>query len=158
MTLDVENRQEPKKDVTVVQKKKPRRPSKVLQVTVKGPRASACELPILWTLSRGPEARMQTKKVVEKVISTWFELDEKDRKGRYPASRRKITESIVKFAKKNLVLKGQLFAVDEEGTPLGVWRINSKGMERALKEKEAVWIPKYSFHNDAIIIEKEGSS
>src|ERR1700693_3329388 len=64
-----------------------RRVKKILQVKVKGPSATASELPILWTLARGPDNGMQTKKVIQQVITKWFSLlSEEDCGARYPAS------------------------------------------------------------------------
>jgi hypothetical protein len=97
---------------------------------------------------------MQTKTVLQEVKSTrWFDkLDEDDRNARYPASKRKITDTIVKWSKKNLVAKGEIFPAGD-GCPIGVWKITQRGLKRA-KEKIGGWSSKYSYR-DAIIIEEE---
>jgi len=60
---------------------------------------------------------------------------------------------VIKFAKKNLVLKGQVFPPGKD-TPFGTWKITRKGSERASMYRSS-WSPKYSVHDDAVIIEIE---
>jgi len=96
---------------------------------------------------------MSTKDVIKEVSTKWFDsLTEDDRRARYPASGKKIIQSIIKFSRKNLVLKRQIFPVGG-GRPLGVWMLTPLGVERAMKGK-GEWMPKFTNH-DAIIIEEE---
>jgi len=59
---------------------------------------------------------------------------------------------VIKFARKNLVIKGQIYPAGE-GRPVGVWRATKMGLARASMERND-WVPRYS-HHDAIIIEEE---
>jgi len=96
---------------------------------------------------------MPTRIVLQEVRSEkWFKLTDDDLKARYPKSRRKIVDSVIKYARKNLVLKGQILPVGEN-VPIGTWRATRIGLARyAVEWKE--WKPRYSTH-DAIIIEEE---
>jgi hypothetical protein len=124
----------------------------IIPVRAKAPSSSAPELPILSILAEGHRDGMQTKKVIQEVIAKWFmDLDEQDLKARYPASKRKITESVVKFARKNLVMKGELSPAGV-GNPLGIWKLTPLGIEKAL-EGNGAWRPRYS-HHDAILLVK----
>ncbi len=77
----------------------------------------------------------------------WFsDLSEDDCQAKYPSSRKKIIQTIIKFSKKNLALKDQVCSA-----PIGTWRITPKGAERVIKGM-GEWVPRYSFH-DAIIEE-----
>jgi len=129
-----------------------RRQTKITtRINARGPACSACELPILSVLSRSPETGTETRLVLEEVITKWFsQLDDDDRNSRYPASKRKIVESVIKYARKNLVLKGEIFPAGE-GKPVGIWRATPRGLERVLKERGG-WSPRYTNH-DAVIIE-----
>jgi hypothetical protein len=77
---------------------------------------------------------MPTKTVLQEVRSAkWFgKLSEDDLEARYPQSKKKIVDSVVKFAKKNLALKGQVFPLGKD-VPYGTWKITRKGSERVSK-------------------------
>jgi len=127
----------------------------VTRVRSKAPASTSPEIPILYTLLGTPETWALARDVLKEVGSAkWFsELDDDDRKARYPKSKKKIVDSVIKFAKKNLVLKGQVFPPGKDA-PLGTWKITRKGSERAAMYGSS-WSPKYSVHDDAIIIENE---
>jgi len=127
----------------------------VTRVRSKAPTSTSPEIPILYTLLGPQEGKALTKDVLKELGSAkWFsELDDDDRKARYPESKKKIVDSVIKFAKKNLVLKGQVFPPGKDA-PFGTWKITRKGCERAAMYRSS-WSPKYSVHNDAIIIEYE---
>jgi len=134
-------------------KRRQDRPIKVItRIRARAPACSACEIPILSTLSKAAETGMLTKVVIKEVSTKWFSrLSEDDRNARYPESRKKITQTIIKFARKNLVMKGEIFPVG--GVPLGIWRATQKGLERGLREKDG-WRARYSLH-DSVIVEEE---
>ena len=69
-------------------------------------------------------------------------LSFEDLEARYQKSGKKIVDSVIKFAKKHLVLRSEVYAVDR-GCKRGIWRITPIGLERMLKE-ESDWIPKFS--------------
>ena len=72
----------------------------------------------------------------------WFpELTGIDTNAVYPESKKKIVDSVIKFAKKHLIMKGQAFPPGLEN-PVGTWRSTALGIERALKESGS-WAPKY---------------
>jgi hypothetical protein len=122
------------------------------RVTVKAPVCTACELPILTVLRESPDSGIEAKAVIREVIKWFDRLDEQDVNARYEKSRKKITQSIIKYAKKNLALKAQIYQAGE-GKPIGIWRITEKGSQRVAKDKDA-WMPKYHTH-DAVIEEME---
>jgi hypothetical protein len=129
------------------------KPAKVIiSINSKAPTSTSPEIPILSVLSKVPETGIQASAVIKEVSMKWFEgLDENDRKSKYPSSKRRIVESIIKFSKKNLVMKDEVYPLNE-GVPLGVWRITKKGMERLAREKDG-WTPRYRIH-EAIFEEK----
>jgi hypothetical protein len=103
----------------------------------RAPSNSSPEIPVLSILSEQPTFGMLTHTVLYKVETEWFpELTELDTKAVYPESKKKIVDSIVKFAKKHLIIKGQVFPPSEDH-PVGVWWATPLGMERALKESSA---------------------
>jgi len=126
----------------------------ITRLRSKAPAAASPEIPILCVLSRAPNTGVSTGQVLQELQSAkWFgELDEDDRQARYETSKRKIVSTVIKYAKKTLAMKGEVFQVGEAG-PLGVWKITAKGLERATM-LQAGWKPRYSFHN-AIKIEEE---
>ncbi len=96
---------------------------------------------------------MPTRSVIQEVRNgKWFKLSYDDLRGRYPGSKKKIVDSVVKFARKNLVMKGEVFPVGE-GNPIGIWKITAKGADMA-QIRSAFWKPRYSTH-DALVIEEE---
>jgi hypothetical protein len=131
-----------------------RRTKVITRVNAKAPACSACEIPILSVLSEAPEEGMRAKVVIRQVKTKWFNrLNPVDCVARYPFSRKKITDTVVKFSKKNLALKHEVFPVSEE-IPLGNWKITQKGLVRVRNEIGG-WTARYGYH-DAIIIEGEG--
>jgi len=54
--------------------------------------------------------------------------------------KKKIVDSVIKFAKKNLVMKGQVFPPGKD-PPFGTWKITRKGCERAAMYRNS-WSPK----------------
>ncbi len=69
-------------------------------------------------------------------------LSSEDLEARYQNSGKKVTDSIIKFAKKHLVLKGEIQPIGLD-CEMGKWKITPLGLERTLKE-DGVWTPKYS--------------
>jgi len=127
----------------------------ITRVKSKAPTASSCEIPILSILFREQINGVRTRQVLEEVRSAkWFgKLNDDDRKARYPESKKKIVDSVIKFAKKNLVIKGHVFPPGND-SPLGTWKITREGSGRFEMDGNS-WSPKYSIHNDAVIIEFE---
>jgi len=127
----------------------------IVRISAKAPAASSPEIPILCVLSKAPESGLTTKFVLQEVKSKkWFSrLDDDDCSARYPGSKKKIVDSVIKFARKNLVIKGDIYPAGEGGKPIGVWRITPKGADKA-ELLRALWTPRYAVH-DALIIEEE---
>ena len=133
-----------------------KRPKLIVRVKSKAPAACSPEIPILHVLSRAPDAGVSTKLVLQEVSSAkWFDkLSADDRNARYSGSKRKIVDSVIKFARKNLVIKGEIFPAGDGGKPIGVWRITQNGMDKA-EYLGGRWTPKYSDHDDVIIEERK---
>jgi len=118
----------------------------------KAPACACCEIPILITLARTPETGMRTKDVLEEVRTKFFDrLNSDDCEARYPVSRRRIVESVMKFSKKNLVLKQEVFPVGE-GLPVGTWKVTEKGLAR-VRNNMGKWTARYSNHDGILIRE-----
>jgi hypothetical protein len=107
----------------------------------RAPARRSPEIPILCVLAKSPTLGQHTKVVLREIECKWFkELTELDLKAVYSESKKKIVETIIKFSRKNLVVRGEVHPVSEEN--LGTSRATSKGIERALKEGGS-WVPKY---------------
>jgi len=126
----------------------------IFRLRAKAPARNRSEIPVLAILSRTPDMGVRTKIVLMEVKGAkWFsKLEDDDRNARYPGSRKKIVDSIIKWSKKNLVAKGEIFPPGD-GCPVGVWKVTLRGLNRA-KEEIGDWCPAYSIH-DAIIFEEE---
>jgi hypothetical protein len=75
------------------------------------------------------------------VKSEWFsELTAADLRAVYPESKKAIVDTKIKFSRKNLVEKGELYPATEE--TIGIWKPSPAGVARAQKEAEN-WKPKY---------------
>lgn len=134
---------------------RPSPPLKILtKIRAKAPASSSCELPILWALSNHKTNGIRANEVIKQVKNLFDELDEDDLRARYPSSEKRITDSVIKFSKKNLTLKGQIYPVGEDALPIGLWKITRKGSERAAMVSEDEWKAKYSIH-DAILVESD---
>ncbi|HXQ93388.1 MAG TPA: hypothetical protein VN739_10320 [Nitrososphaerales archaeon] len=118
-----------------------RKKPKIFHLVVKIPSRGAPELPILATLAKSPSV-LKTKYVLHQVKTNWFkELSETDLSGVYQESKKGIVDTVVKYSRKHLIEKGDLFAPSEEN-PIGTWRATPKGVKRAQSEKEG-WKPTY---------------
>jgi len=136
-----------------LQKRAKKRPNKVItRVRARAPASSACEIPILCVLSKSADTGVRASAVINEVRKRFGLLNADDCKARYPASRKKITETIVKFAKKNLAMKNEVFSVGVE-VPLGTWKITPKGIAR-LSNGVGDWEERYAYH-DAILMADE---
>jgi len=124
----------------------------IVRVRTRAPAASSPEIPILSVLLKSPDNGMSTRTVIKEVTRRFDRLSEDDRRACYPESRKKIVDSVIKFARKNLVMKEEIFPAGEKN-PIGVWKITPKGAEKVIALEES-WRPRYSVH-DAIIIEEE---
>jgi hypothetical protein len=73
------------------------KPTKVItNINSKAPASTSSEIPILSVLSRVPETGMPASAVIKEVSMKWIEgLDEDDRKSKYPASKKRIVESVI---------------------------------------------------------------
>jgi hypothetical protein len=121
--------------------KKIRKKKSFVPAKTRAPARSSPEIPILCTLAKAPTLGQPTKVVLKEVENRWFrELTDIDLKAVYPESKKKIVETIIKFSRKNLVVKGEIYPISEEN--FGTWRATARGIERALKEGGS-WIPKY---------------
>ena len=124
----------------------------IVRIRTKAPAGSSPQIPILACLSKNSDEGVPTKIVIQEV-SVWFgKLTDDDLNARYPLSKRKIVATVIKYAKKTLTIKGEVYPVGE-GSPIGVWKITPRGQER-LAEKKNGWSERYSVH-DAILIEEE---
>ena len=114
---------------------------------------SNCEIPILCTIATSISG-LRTKLVLEEVENKWFkELTPIDISAIYPKSRRKIVDSTIKYSKKTLVGKGQIYPANEGN--LGIWKPTQAGIDRATKEGGA-WTARYTMKSS--LIEDEASS
>jgi hypothetical protein len=111
------------------------------------PSRNAAEVPTLLILSGAPSGAMPTKAVLHELrCGKWFsELKPEDKEVVYEKSRKNVLDTILKFSKKALVVKKQVFPV-REASEVGVWKITESGIERARKEG-ADWRATYSQHH-----------
>ncbi len=58
----------------------------------------------------------------------------------YSESKKNVVETVIKFSRKNLVEKGQLYPATEDS--IGIWKPTVTGIARAQKEA-GNWEPKY---------------
>src|SRR5579872_871313 len=125
----------------------------IVRVRARVPAYSACEVPILVVVSRMPENGVRALSVVREVASSaWFpQLTDEDRNARYPASRKKIVSTVIRWARENLVLKRELYPPGEEGAEAGTWRATTKGLARATGQCSD-WTAKYNFRDALITI------
>ena len=106
------------------------------------PARSSPEIAILSILSRSPASGIPTAAVLSEVKAKWFPaLDADDISAVYLASHKRVVDTVVKFAKKHLVAKAQVYA-HGANAPVGIWRATSTGIERAFKEQEG-WVAGY---------------
>ena len=134
--------------------KKQKRMQALTLVKVRGPARRNPEIPILCVLSRSPKLGLRCKFVREQVKRKYYPiLSGDDLEARYQNSGKKVTDSVIKFAKKHLVLKGQVYAIGPD-CEMGTWKITPQGVERLLKE-ENTWIPKYSEYFAYVPIEED---
>jgi len=124
----------------------------VRTVTVKAPARNNAELPILAILARAPEKEVKTKLVLKELrTAKWFaDLKEDDLAAVYEKSQKNLFDSIVKYSKKQLVLKGQVYPIGEN-CEFGKWKIAELGLERVRCEG-AYWNPSYT-RRTAIMLE-----
>jgi hypothetical protein len=111
----------------------------------KYPSQKSAEVAILAILGRSSSrsSGVRTSQVLKELKENFFkELSSSDLKALYPISRKNVVDSALKFAKKNLVQKGDVLPPGSSGYPVGVWRICEKGISRLEKEMEG-WEPKY---------------
>jgi hypothetical protein len=114
----------------------------LIPAKTKAPASSSPEIPILTVLSRVPVGGIPTAAVLREVREKWFpSLDADDLRAVYPESKKKVVDTVVKFARKHLVAKGQVYPEGIEN-PVGTWKATSSGIERAFKEQEG-WHARY---------------
>ena len=112
-------------------------------IRIRGPSRRNPEIPILCVLSKSPKLGVECRFVREELKRKFYPvLSSEDLEARYQKSDKKIVDSVIKFAKKHLVLRSEVYAVDR-GYKRGIWRITPIGLERMLKE-ESAWVPKFS--------------
>lgn len=95
---------------------------------------------------------MRAGDVLREVVKWFPELTEEDKNARYPESKKKIVPSVVKWSKKNLILRGEIFPPRVANEP-GVWELTQKGLARA-KNEAAGWNARYTLHTDAVIVDE----
>jgi len=135
--------------------RKQKRVQSLTLVKVLGPARGSPEIPILKVLSKSPKLGLRCKFVREQVKREYYpKLSREDLEARYQNSGKKVTDSVIKFAKKHLVLRGQVYAIGPD-CEMGTWKISSLGLERLLRE-ENTWIPKYSEYLAYVPIEEDG--
>ncbi|MFI5420241.1 MAG: hypothetical protein ACHQ1H_04680 [Nitrososphaerales archaeon] len=130
-----------------------RRIRDIFRIKTTAPTSASCELPILAVLSRSAEKGMRALIVVREVASSvWFpELTEDDREACYNRSRKKIVSSVIRWARQNLVMKGELYLPGDGECKAGVWKATAKGLARA-KDHGGDWAARYKAHDGIIII------
>jgi len=123
----------------------------LVSARIKTPSRNSSELPILLALSRAPGYSLKTKVVLQRVRRCFHELGEDDLRARYPKSRQNVVNTIIKFSRKQLVSKKQLYPIGEN-CELGTWRLTPIGLQRA-RDAKTDWRPHYTYR-DAIIVEE----
>lgn len=112
-----------------------------VSATTRSPARSSPEIPILCVLSESHLSGVRTKFVLEEVKSKWYrELTATDLRAVYSESKKNVVETVIKFSRKNLVEKGQLYPATEDS--IGIWKPTVTGIARAQKEA-GNWEPKY---------------
>jgi hypothetical protein len=135
-------------------RKKQKRVRALSLVKVLGPSRLNPEVPILQVLSKSPKLGLRCKFVLDQVKQKYYpKLSYEDMQARYQNSGKRVSDTIIKFARKHLVLKGMIYAIGSE-CEKGTWKITPLGLERMLKEENA-WIPKYSEYFACVPIEDE---
>jgi len=111
------------------------------------PARSSAEIPILLLLASSPSGEMTTKSVLHELRKgKWFgKLRAEDKEVVYEKSRKNALDTILKFSKKSLVIKKQVFPVGS-ASEVGVWKITESGIDRVRKEG-ASWRATYSEHH-----------
>ena len=123
--------------------KKQKRTQALTLVKVQGPARRNPEIPILCVLSKSPKLGVECRFVREELKRKYYPaLSFEALEARYQKSGKKIVDSVIKFAKKHLVLRGEAYEVGRT-CKRGTWRITPIGLERMLKEENA-WVPKFS--------------
>lgn len=111
-------------------------------VTIKAPARDNAEVPILLILSGNPNG-VRTREVVSQVKREWYKaLSLDDFTAVYPKSGKRVVDTIIKFSRKHLVLKGQVYSVGV-ASKQGIWKATQLGLERAGRARD-IWTPKYS--------------
>jgi len=97
---------------------------------------------------------MRTRDVLKELRNgIWFDaLQEQDLRALCPASKKNLFDTVSKYARKEMVLRGQIFPVGE--SELGWWRMTEAGSARAQGEGLS-WAPKYTTHSALLEIESE---
>ena len=111
--------------------------------TVRGPAWRNSEIPILEVLLESPDGACRTKDALRKVKKR-YNFSERDLAGRYAISQQRVIDTIIKFGRKNLVEKREVYP-SGGNCLVGVWKITPKGAERVLRER-ASWTPKYTHY------------
>jgi len=128
-------------------------------IASRAPTSTSCEIPILATLlEKGSGFRLPARKVIEELTTTsrqrWFpELSEEDLQAGHSSSKRKIVEIAIRFARKNLELKEELYRPSDKH-PAGVWGLAMKGKMRLgawANRGQDQWKANYSIHEDALM-------
>jgi hypothetical protein len=142
------------RSVVTVENTHHRKKRNYVPAKTRAPAGSGPELPILSILSRSPTSGIRTHVVLNEVKTKWFpELTLTDTNAVYPESKKKIVDSVIKFAKKHLIIKGQVFPPSTEN-PVGIWRITPLGIQMALKNT-GNWVPKYTDVHSLMEAEEE---
>jgi len=130
--------------------------SKIRKITSRAPQRNSAEVPILVILSRCPASGIKTKIVLEEVRSArrFPGLSEEDLHALNQHSMKRVVDSIIKYSRKQLVLKGQIYPIGEN-CQVGIWKITNLGVERVLKEG-LDWIPTYS-ERPAVVLDYDNS-
>ncbi len=79
---------------------------------VRGPARRNPEIPILCVLAKSPKLGLECRFVREELKRKFYPtLTLEDLQARYQKSGKKIVDSIIKFAKKHLVIRGEVYAL-----------------------------------------------
>jgi hypothetical protein len=119
------------------------------KAVIRTPSRNAAQIPILILLSRSPGSEMKTKEVLQDLRNgPWFDrLNSLDKAGIYELSRKNVFDSVVKFSRKALVFKKELFPVEVSG--IGIWKATVAGVERSSHEGPT-WKATYSLREALI--------
>jgi len=113
----------------------------LIPVTIRGLSWNNAEVPILSVLERFPETGAETGVVLTEVKKR-YDFSKTDLAAIYASSGKRIIDSIIKFSRKNLIEKAEVYPIGK-GCIEGIWKATPRGLQRAATVV-GDWTPVYS--------------